>query len=418
MNKIIQPSLLKGTVQIPPSKSAVHRALVCASFADRETLVRGAGDSDDIRATAGGLSVLGAKILRDGNDLIVTPVDRSGSDVPGTADDMFSMPRQQEFDCGESGTTLRFIFPLIGIEGSPVTIKVRGRLSERPNGDLIRELTRNGMAIDQYGCKFDVLGKIRAGQFRLPGNVSSQFISGLLMALPMIDGESTITIEGELSSSGYVGMTLDVMRAFGIEVGKTENGYVITHAASYISPGTYDIEGDCSSAAFWIAANALGADIVIKGLNPESGQPDAAASELISRIRKGGSVIDIDQTPDLLPILAVTAASAEGETHFVNASRLRMKESDRIDTVMAMINALGGHAEAESDKLTVYGNSGPLPGGTVDSHGDHRIAMSAAVSACCSSGPVIVKNAGAVAKSYPSFWKDLEALGATVSDQM
>lgn len=406
MKKIIQPTALSGTIPAVASKSQAHRAVFLAAFADRPTRILCADVAEDVDASLRAAQMLGAGVTRDEGAIAITPADRSRR-----------IDEMKRFDCGESGTTLRFVLPMIGVRGMTANIRTHGRLGTRPLKELGRELTKNGMAFDQTGIATEALGQLRPGTFELPGNVSSQFISAMLMALPLLDGPSEIVIEGELSSAAYVDMTLEMMQRFGVQVKRQEDRFLIEPVTVYQSPGEIAVEGDWSAAAFWLAARALGSDVNVAGLNEDSAQGDRDAETLLVRISAGNAEIDIDPTPDLLPVLAVTAACTEGETHFVNAARLKDKESDRLASTAAMIRALGGACETGEDFLAVTGASGgQLAGGTVDAAGDHRIAMSAAIAAVRSAGEVTVNGAEAVAKSYPRFWEDYAALGGQLTD--
>ena len=311
MNLQLKNNGLKGVVKVPGSKSMAHRALFCAAFADAETLVKGAGISEDIRATLRALEVLGAAYTQDGEDVLVRPVSMCGPKEQMK----FRLRMRQEgmppnvraFDCGESGTTFRFVVPLLGIDGEITEIKMRGRLAERPVKDLLRELSKKGMAFDQMGYAFRAQGELRSGTYRLPGNVSSQYISALLTALPLVSGESRIEVEGAESSASYIDMTLDMVRRFGGKVVKEDQSYLIESVSCYHSPGTVSVEGDWSAAAFWMTAGALGADVTVQGVSEDSVQGDRVVKDLLPEITAGGAVIDVDACPDLLPVLAAAA---------------------------------------------------------------------------------------------------------------
>ena len=425
MNVTINPGKLKGMVRVPGSKSAAHRALFCAAFADGKTLITGAGCSEDIQATLRAIEMLGAVSEEEDGGIIVTPVSLCGPDERRA----FRLKMKQSgvsaevrsFDCGESGTTYRFVLPLVGINGETTEIKMHGKLGERPVRELMRELAKKGMAFDMMRIKATAQGKLESGTFRLPGNVSSQFISALLTALPLVEGESRIEVEGPVSSEAYIEMTEDTVRMFGGKITREGNTFIVDPVSVYHSPGTVQVEGDWSSAAFWLTANALGSDIAVTGTDEASRQSDKAVTSLLPRILAGGSVIDVDACPDLLPVLSVAAAVSPGTTTFTGAGRLREKESDRLEASADMITALGGKALVQEDQLTVEGTGsekglGTLVGGTVNSCGDHRIAMSAAAAATVCSGPVTVTDAQSAAKSYPEFWNDYKALGGSLEE--
>lgn len=415
MRLTIHPGNLSGCVAAVSSKSQAHRAIFLAAFADRSTRIICRGISEDIEASLRAVEMLGAGVTRDEDELLITPADRSRT-----------IAEMKRFDCGESGTTLRFVLPMIGVRGMTVNIRTHGRLGSRPLKELGRELTKQGMIFDQTAIATEALGRLAAGRFELPGNVSSQYISALLMALPMLDGPSEIVIDGPVSSEGYIEMTLKMMEVFGVTVERTDYGFKIEPAGSYRSPGEITVEGDWSAAAFWLTARALGSDIEVAGLQTDSEQGDRAVEALLERVSAGDAEIDIDPTPDLLPALAVAAAVTEGRTHFVNASRLRAKESDRLETTAAMLRELGAVCEVKEDALIVQGSvkgtGGAadqtlcrLHGGEVNAAGDHRIAMSAAIAATVCDSEVTISGAESVAKSYPGFWEDYEALGGSVT---
>ena len=290
---------------------------------------------------------------------------------------------------------------------------------------LNNALRENGAVISADNLPIKVSGQLHPGVFRVPGNISSQFISGLLFALPLLDGDSEIVIEGKRESVGYIDMTLDTLRSFSINIEETQSGYKIKGPQKYLEPDSPRVQGDWSNAAFFLCAGALGGETDITGLSPDSRQSDRAivsilkdfgadvkCGDMISVRGNGlrGIKIDISQCPDLFPTLAATACAALGDTIFTNAARLRIKESDRIEAVEKMINSLGGFAESTEDSLTVRG-TGTLPGGEVDSFNDHRIVMATAIAACICENPVIIHDAQAVNKSYPNFFEDYRKLG-------
>ena len=384
MKVIIEPGKLSGHVRAISSKSQAHRVLFCAAFADRETLIRGLVRSDDIDATIRACEVLGADVNEGSEGITIVPVDRDNP-RKRVYYSRGQMTNVRTIDIGESGTTLRFILPLLGIDGEMTEIQMHGRLSQRPIKELLRELAKKGMDSDQLGYALRAQNKLVHGAYRLPGNVSSQFISSLLIALPLLTRGSTLEITGDLSSSGYVDMTLDVLRMFGADIVLDDHVFIIHPIGTYRSPGEISIEGDWSAAAYWIAARSLGSDVTVEGLSDASYQPDRAVNTLLRQIMAGDAEIDIDTCPDLLPVLA---------------------ESDRIDSTANMIRALGGVCETDADSLTVTGRADGLTGGTVETFGDHRIAMSAAIASTICREQVTINGAEAVTKSYPGFWKE------------
>ena len=391
-------SPLSGSIAAIPSKSAAHRALICAALAKGETDIYCPALSKDIEATADCLRALGAKIDYREGSFHVRPIEK---------------PRPMaDLNCGESGSTLRFLLPVVCALGCGARIKMGGRLPQRPLSPLWEELERHGARLS-HECEDLLLvgGQLSSGEYRIRADISSQFISGLLFALPLLDGDSSLELEGNIESIGYIRMTERVQRLFGLELPFEGRRYAVARSAAYRSPGGIEVEGDWSNAAFWLTASMLsGGGIELTGLDEDSAQGDRAIIEALAKIRSGGAVIDAKDIPDLVPVLAVAAAGSAGRTEFINAGRLRIKESDRIASVYRMIGALGGHCEELAEGLIVEG-SGKLRGGVVDGENDHRIVMSAAVAAIICSEPVTVLGAQASAKSYPGFFEDYRMLG-------
>ena len=384
MDVRIDPHRLHGAVTPPPSKSMAHRAVLALMLSDGEGVISNLDSSQDIQATKRCVEALKAP--------------RSAGDVP-------------RLDCGESGSTLRFVIPIaLALRGGGV-FTGRGRLMERPQQPYFDIFDEKGIFYEQKDGILTVQGTLTPGLYRLPGNVSSQFVTGLLYALPLLSGDSLIQITTPLESSGYVDMTLDMLKAFGVTV-EHDNyeifripGNQVYHARNIT------IESDWSQAGFWYAANFLDNHVSIQGLNADSTQGDRVMASLYRKLAKPGDVdIDVSGCPDLLPPLAVMAAVRNGTTHFINAARLRIKESDRLATTAALLNRLGSSAEDGPDSLTVRGIPS-FSGGTVDGANDHRIVMAAAIAATRADAPLTILGAEAVNKSYPSFWDDYKRLG-------
>ena len=331
---------------------------------------------------------------------------------PGSSMDVDAAIRVSHFDgfadCGQSATVLRLGIAIAAALGVETEFTGNGSLLMRPIKDFLNMLSEHGVTFSDTKLPFKMTGKLIPGNYVISGNVTSQYVSGLLMALPLLDGDSTITIVDPPQSGPYIDMTVAVMKTFGVDVISDEKGrfYTIKGNQKYKS---WDVicERDWSAAAFWFAANALGCDITIDGLNHDTTQGDKTVEYLISRL---GRTINLNNTPDLAPPLAAAACGIDRTTVFTGCARLRYKESDRVETIINMINDLGGRAFLEEGDIFVVG-SGKLPGGTVESLGDHRIAMAAAVLSCCCDGPVIIKNAECVSKSYPAFFDDFKSLG-------
>lgn len=396
MNISLSPALLHGSVTPPPSKSDAHRLLIAAALADRKTIMHLPVSNDDIDATIRCLAALGAGIEKKDDCVQITPI---------------TVPRVQPLcDCGESGSTLRFITPVAAaLRGAVLT--GRGRLSERPMEPLLSLLLSHGCDVSGEGLPLTVSGGLSSGVYALRGDISSQFVTGLLYALPLLPADSEIILTTPLQSRGYVDMTLRALGRFGIDIEETEHGFRIPGGQRYIAPeGALSPEGDWSGAAFWYGANYLGGDITLHGLSESSTQGDRAIAQLSQTLP---DEIDVGDIPDLLPILSIMACKKTGVTRFVNAARLRIKESDRLYACETMIKALGGRAETTADTLTCRG-TGRLCGGTVDGMNDHRIVMSAAIASCICEKEVIILGAEAAKKSYPAFLRDFEQLGGNV----
>lgn len=390
MDITIYPGTLSGTVTAIPSKSQAHRLLICAAFADRETTLLCPETNRDIEATADCLRALGADISRTREGYVVTPLS-----IP---------PKTATLPCHDSGSTLRFLLPVAGALGVDTTFQLEGRLPERPLSPLWEELTRMGCQLSRptphtIRCQ----GRLKAGEYTIDGSVSSQFITGLLLAAALIPGNSHISLTGIVESRPYITMTQQAMALFGRD---TEN--LSVHGGRlFRSPGTLTVEGDWSGGAFFLGANALGNDLEVENLSPESSQGDRAVAELLPKLKEH-AVISAADVPDLIPILAVAAACKQGAV-FTDIRRLRLKESDRVASIVNLLTALGGKAEADENTLTVFGTG--LTGGIVDSVRDHRIAMAAAIAATACKEPVTILGAECSEKSYPQFWGEYARLG-------
>lgn len=401
MKAIIQPSALCGTVEAPASKSMAHRALICAAFADKPTDIICATTCRDIQATAGCLTQLGAEIRKSGNGFSVKPIKNT--------------PLRPQLNCCESGSTLRFMLPVAATQGKAVSLYGEGRLPERPIHQLCKAMAEHGVTASAECLPLTLNGRLQPGAYEIDGSVSSQFISGLLLALPITHAESTVTISGELQSKPYIEMTLDVLRDFGITTQFCGSTIKIHENNGYISPEKYTVEGDWSNAAFFICADSIGSnDVKCLNLSAHSRQGDRAVLAAVEGLcaNSGNSPLEIDvgDIPDLVPVLAVTACFTKGTTVFTNAARLKIKESDRLVSTAQLINSLGGNAVPGDDTLTVHG-SGYLKGGTVDSFNDHRIVMAAAIAATACENETVINGCEAVDKSFPTFFEEFSRLG-------
>ena len=391
MDITIQPHSLRGDLTIIPSKSLAHRYLICAAFADQPTDLVCSQTNRDIEATADCLRALGAEITRTDSGYCIFPCN-----VP---------PQKATLNCGESGSTLRFLLPVACALGVETTFILEGRLPDRPLSPLWEELQRMGCALTRP-TKNTILcrGKLQSGEFTIDGGVSSQFITGLLFAASLLPGESTIFVKGRLESKPYLDMTRQAMARFGMDT----TGLHIHGGIPYTTPKYLQVEGDWSNGAFFVAANAIGSELSIRGLEQDSIQGDRAILDLLPQLKTGFTTIPAADFPDLVPILSICAAAGHGAV-FTDIRRLRLKESDRVASVIAMVESLGGRAEATENTLTIHGTG--LRGGTVDAMNDHRIAMSAAIASTVCTDPVTILGAECVSKSYPQFWDEFLRLG-------
>ena len=422
MKAVITPAPLKGVIAAIPSKSHVHRLLICAALSDQPVTLGCRVVSEDIAATARCLEALGASVTFGEGTVAVSPI--------GAPKDRAALPREAELDPGESGSTYRFITPLAPALGRKATFRLHGKLPSRPMDALWDEMERHGAAVSGKGTDHPVIeGMLTSGEYTLPGDVSSQFFSGLLFALPLLEGRSRIVVTGKMESLGYINMTIDALRAFGVAVSFDGQRFTVAGGQRYVAPDSLSAEGDWSNSAFWLCAGAALESITVTGLKRPSLQGDSAVTEILRRM--GASVtaegshitaahgelqglsIDAGDTPDLVPALAVAAAAVKGVTVIENAGRLRLKESDRIASVCAALNALGGSAAPDGDRIIITG-TGRLRGGVVDACGDHRIAMLGAAASALCEDPVTIVGAEAVNKSYPGFFKDFALLGGKV----
>ena len=390
---IIKNSILKGEVDIPPSKSAAHRALIC-SYLSGGGAVNGIIDSADMRATTGAL-----KALENGSEVI---------------------------DCIESGSTLRFLIPVAAALGKSVCFTGSGRLPERPIGYYITLLRAHGVECESNGClPLKISGKLTGGTFEIRGDVSSQYVTGLLLALPLLDEDSRIVLTSPLQSRPYVDMTLKVLSDFGIKIEERENEYIIPKNQSY-KARSYNVEGDWSQAAFFLAAGTINGDITVNGLDFSSAQGDKEIVELLERfgadIKKGENSISVKKSdlkaieidakniPDLVPALAVVAARAEGKTVINNIERLRIKESDRVESVVSNLKKMGINAAQTPSSIIIEGAQSVL-GAPLCGYNDHRIVMAFSMLALTAEGETVISDAQSINKSYPTFFEDYNSLG-------
>lgn len=409
----ISPGALTGRICPPPSKSDAHRAILCAAMAKGVSRLSPIALSNDIRATIGAVQALGAEATVSGDTLTV---DGRGC---------FSK-REAVIDCQESGSTLRFLIPIAASHGLQATFTGQGRLPQRPIGVYCDCLPPRGVAMQTGGgLPLSIKGSLTPGVFSIPGDSSSQFVSGLLFALPLLEGESEIRLSSPLESAGYVDMTIACMKRFGVTISPTTTGYRIPGNQHY-RPQEYKVQADWSQAAFFLAAGALQAPVELLGLDPSSTQKDRLMVELLQQMGasvrwEGGMLcvspaplhaldIDASQIPDLVPILAVCACFAKGVSRIYGAKRLRIKESDRLQAIAEGLNAFGGKVQELEDGLVIEGVP-TLHGGAAEGKNDHRIVMALSIAALRAQGDVLISDAQSIAKSYPNFFDDYNRMG-------
>ncbi len=388
MDLVIKPGRLSGAITPPPSKSQAHRAIIASSLAGGGE-ISNLAFSKDIEATLNCMNIL--KNCMKGE-----------------------MPK---LFCGESGSTLRFLIPIALALCEGAVFTGEGRLMQRPQQPYFDMFDEKGIKYEALDESLMVKGKLFLGDYKLFGNVSSQFITGLLYALPLIDGDSTVTLKSSLESKAYVDMTIDVLKKFGVEIGESDFGYKIKGNQKYI-PCDMTVESDYSQAAFWFVANSLGSNIKIEGLNHKSLQGDMCIIDYTKILNSDEDIVELDvsQCPDLVPILSVHAALRDGkETRIINAARLKIKESDRLNTVATELNKLGANVKEFDDKLIIKGVK-EFNGAVTDAHNDHRIAMMLAIAATRATGVVTIKMAECVKKSYPNFWEHYKSLGGKICE--
>lgn len=414
---------LSGAVVPPPSKSQAHRLLICAALGMNECSVVCHAMNDDLVATMNCLNALGADITYRDGVFRVMPI---GKVVKGA-----------QLDCGESGSTLRFLISVAASLGADATFAGHGKLPYRPNGALYDTLSGHGIAFDRHSPDAELpvtcRGNLQGGRFRLNGGLSSQYLTGLLFALPLVSIDSEIEIVGNLASASYVGMTLDALHRAGVEIENRGNIYRIRGGQHYMLPSMVTVESDWSAAAFWLVAGVVGSrPVTVRGANRASLQGDR---RIVEHLRSMGAFIEFDgddvvampsqlfgteldcmDTPDLLPILSVAASAADGETIFTHVGRLRFKESDRLAAMQKTLASFGIASHVGEDTFVVCGGRAVsvMP---VDSFGDHRIAMSAAVMSTIADGITEIKGVECVAKSYPAFLDDFVRLGGIIHDK-
>lgn len=420
MEVCVTPSPLRGILTAPPSKSVSHRLLFAAALCKKPCKIRNITLSEDVLATIRAFQALGKNMEPEDDSTLLLSGEVSNRNV--------------KIDCGESGSTLRFLIPVLAALGIEAELTGHGKLPSRPLDPIIELLSKNGIEFSHTnGLPLRMKGKLQGSEFSIRSDVSSQFITGLLFAAPILERDLTIQLVGKRVSQPYLDITVDVLRQYGIMVKETEMGYQVLEGQDFKACDCA-VEGDYSNAAFFLCAGAMGIlPITINGLNPQSYQGDreilsilhqfgAEISNIGNQIQiRGGALrgitIDAENIPDLIPILSVVAAFAEGDTVIENAGRLRIKECDRLSAVSEFLTQFGAKVWEYPEKLVIRGSAGiPLRGGCfVSAHNDHRIAMAEAVAAAYSCDPVTISSAESVKKSYPAFYEDFNTLGGNAN---
>ena len=408
-----------GRIAAPPSKSMAHRAVLCAALAKGTSHLHHLAFSKDISATLGAAGRLCARVTTGENDAVVEGLGRF-------------LPVDAPVDCCESGSTLRFLIPLASLTGQEVTFTGRGRLMERPQSVYKTLYQQQGLRFEQGADRLTVEGALTPGEYELAGNVSSQFISGLLFALPLLDGDSTLHLIPPVESRSYIDMTRAVQAAFGVTSRWLDGNTLALPGRQHYRPCDYDVEGDYSQAAFPAVLGAVCGGVTVTGLSPDTLQGDAVILDILHRCgaqftREGDTVtfakaplhgvdIDLADCPDLGPVLMVLGLLCEGTTVIRNAERLRLKESDRIAAMEAELRACGGVLESEGGTITVHGCAEHLhaPEGILHGHNDHRVVMCLAVLSAAAGLPLTVDDAEAIQKSWPNFVAAIRPLGVEV----
>ncbi|WP_238918244.1 3-phosphoshikimate 1-carboxyvinyltransferase [Clostridium sp. YIM B02555] len=427
--KII-PTKLKGEVKIPPSKSMAHRAVICAALGNGISKVTNIDYSDDIIATIEAMSALGAKIAKKDDHLEVCGI-KSTENIEAN-----KVKKERIIDCNESGSTLRFLVPIAALFDGVNRFVGRGNLGKRPLDTYYNIFNEQNI---KYSFKEDILdlkteGKLKSGEFKVKGNISSQFITGLLFTLPLLEGDSKIIITTEMESKGYIDLTLSAMKDFGIEIINNNYEEFIIRGNQTYKSRDYRVEGDYSQAAFFFCADALSNEVILNDLKLDSLQGDKEVIDILTRMgvtisnknngiigttaegKLKATIIDGSQCPDIIPVVSLVAALGSGKTEIINAGRLRIKECDRLAAVTSELNKLGAKITEKEDGLIIEGVKELKGGAEVWSHKDHRIAMTIAIAATICKEPVILRDYECVSKSYPQFWDDYKNLGGVFDE--
>ena len=420
----INNSKLKGEVTVPPSKSMAHRAIICASLGKGVSKIENIDYSDDINATIDGMISLGAIIEKNKDKLTIT----------GAFNKEAKRNTVRTIDCNESGSTLRFLVPISLLFDGMTKFVGRGNLGKRPLDTYFDIFKEQGVKYSTVDGRLSLMvkGKLDSGEFTLAGNISSQFITGLLFTLPLLEGDSKIILTTELESKGYIDLTLACMKDFGISIENNNyKEFIIKGNQGYVSRD-YRVEGDYSQGAFYLCANALGSEVEVKDLRKDSLQGDKEVIEILEKMGAKfnfkdnlschvegdlvSTIIDASQCPDIIPVISLVAALTKGKTEIINAGRLRIKECDRLKAVATELNKLGARIEEKEEGLVIYGVQELEGGIEVWSWKDHRIAMTLAIAATRCKKPIIIKDYDCVAKSYPRFFEDYKMLGGAIDE--
>ena len=426
MNLVVTPKKLSGTLVVPSSKSAGHRDLICAALADGKSLVKNITPSEDLEATCRVLQKFGATVE--------TVAHEDGRRTVAVTGGLSSQTSPLKVDCGESGSTVRFLIPVGLLTGREITYTGRGRLPERPLDPFLKIFDEKHINYKKgnQSLPLTISGQLKGGTYELPGNVSSQFFTGLLMTLPLLRDDSVIRSTTVVESESYINITLDCLRRHGISVEKERDGLYLIRGRQAYRKGEYTVEGDFSQAAFWLVGGIIGQPLELTGLSGNSTQGDREIVSFIEsmrgRIERSGSVlravpsrttgltIDVKDCPDLVPALAVLGTFSQGITRIVNGARVRLKECDRLHAMAEVLNALGGKVQETKDGLIIEGVSS-LTGGRVRAWNDHRIAMALAMASQRCTGKLTIEGAECVRKSYPSFWQDFAHMGGIAVEE-
>jgi 3-phosphoshikimate 1-carboxyvinyltransferase len=414
--KVSAKNGLTGTITIPASKSYAHRILIASAVSDTPIRVFGILKGDDITSTINCLTVLGAKFEKISDiEILVTPITK----LPD---------KKVLLNAGESGSTLRFLLPLVASLGVNTTFIGEGRLAKRPIDELLNVLIEHGITASNSKLPLNIKDTLSGGTYKINGSISSQYITGLLLALPLVKEDSIVEVEESIVSANYIDITLYVLELYGIKIRKEGNKFYISGNQKYQAVKTINVESDWSSACFFAAGGVLSGDITLLGLNNKSLQGDSIVIDLLSKMNANITYTDSGITftkskltaiefsakdcPDIVPIMSIVCANAKGITKIKDIERLRIKESNRLEAIIEMLTLFGIKTEYSTNLLTIYG--GKITGADISGYNDHRMVMSEAISVCSKKSSVTIEGAEAINKSYPSFFEEFKFLGGEV----